>query len=233
MNTKHFWGLVVLATAGAVVVLISAGGAQAATSLFGDGFESGDFANWTSAEAPWTVNGTTAHGGVKRATATGPGSGALVKQESTTGFENITLSYWYRIQQSLESADHVAVELSADGTSWTPVAIYTGPATGSFQFASWPLPASANDQTHFEFRFHASLGNSSDTFWLDDVELTGNPIPTPTPTPTPEPSASPTPVQTPASFPETDIDDPTWLSNFHDYVRNFFLRLVHKASKIR
>lgn len=182
-------------------------------SLFSDSFESGNFSTWTSSEAPWTVNGTTAHTGVKRATATGPGIGAIIKQQSTQDHENLTLSYWYRIQAPLEAGDHVFVDWSTDGSTWNQIADHTGPATSSFQLANFALPLLVNDQASFQFRFYASLSGTSDVFWLDDVELTGEEIPTPTPeptivptptleptlepTPTPEPSLEPTPSPTP------------------------------------
>ena len=187
-------------TAVAVLFFIM-NGAGAAASLFSDGFESGDLSAWTSADPQWITQGTTAHTGIKRGTAMGPGMGSLMKAQSTAGFENVQLSYWYRIQQTLESTDHVHVEWSGDGTTWHQLADHTGTATSSFQFASWALPVSAENLTTFEFRFHASLGNSSDVFWLDDVELTGDAIAAPTPTATP--TQTPTPSMTPSPSPAT------------------------------
>ncbi|MEK7615648.1 MAG: hypothetical protein AAB420_00400 [Patescibacteria group bacterium] len=198
--------LIVTGSLAALAALFFVGGTNASSSLFSDGFESDDFSNWTSSEVPWTVNGTSsisAHMGIKRATAEGltaEGSeiGSITKMLSTAGFENISLSYWYRIKENMETGDHVWVQWSTDGNTWNQIADHTGTATTSFQFASLALPSDANNLVDFQFRFYASLGNSGDDFWLDDVELTGDAIATPTPTstPTPTPTLEPTPTPT-------------------------------------
>lgn len=198
----------------ATVVFIFAGTVRSAGDLFFDDFETGTFAAWTSADTPpWLVQGTTAHSGVKRATAAGPGSGAIMKQQSTEGFQNIRLSYWYRIQQGLEDDDHVLVEWSTDGDTWRQITDHTGPASGSFKEAIWVLPASASDQATFQFRFSASLSNSSDVLWLDDVRLAGEAIPTPTPPPPPTPTPTPTaPLNPDPILNESTPANPTALS---------------------
>ena len=199
----------------AVFILISTN-AGATTDLFSDDFESGNFNNWTASSSPWIVKGVTAHSGVKRADATGPGNGVAVKELSTAGFENISLSYWYQIKQGLETTDHVLVDWSTDGSTWNQIADYTNTGTTSFQFVSWELPVLVSDQTGFQFRFLASLSNSSDSFWLDDASVTGDamstPTPTPTETPTPTPTETPTPTSTVSPTPkpsETPAPTPT------------------------
>ena len=178
--------------------------ANAATNLFSDGFESGNFSNWASSAAPWEVHGTTAHGGVKRAETTVAGDGSLNKTISTINYQNISLSYWWQLKDKLEADDHVTVAWSVDGTDWTQLADYTGSATISFEQANYALPASAEDQPSLQFRFRAVVNSGSDKFWLDDVSVTG-PAKSP-PTPPPNTTPAPPPDQTPApsAYPYTD-----------------------------
>lgn len=198
---------------GIVVWFVVFSFAQAETNLFLDGFETNDFSAWTSAEMPWDTTDTSVafvHTGIRRATAAGPGSGSITKAISTAGHEDITLSYWYRIKEALEDDDHIFVEWSTNGTDWIAETDHTGAAGASFAQAMWNLPAGADDQADFRFRFRAELGTSGDTFWLDDVELTGDQIATPTPTPTetPTPTQEPTPTPSPSETP-TPTPEPT------------------------
>lgn len=212
MNKKLWLVGVVFVTALAVFVFIHAGGAKASSSLFFDGFESGNLSAWTSADTQWIAQGTTAHTGVKRATGAGPGIGSLAKAQSTAGFQNLSLSYWWKIQSALESTDHVTVEWGTDGATWNQLADHTGAVTSAFEQSTIALPVEVADLTNFEFRFHASLSNGSDVFWLDDVELTGDLIVTPTPSATPSgsPEITPTTTPTPTETPTVTITGHKW-----------------------
>ncbi|MEK7583162.1 MAG: choice-of-anchor J domain-containing protein [Patescibacteria group bacterium] len=218
--------ILVFAIALLFVVILSTPKVAEAADLFSDGFESDDFTNWTSAGSKWSViNGASgAHSGTKRAEVKGGGAtnDSLLKQISTTGNQNISLSYWYKINSALESSDHVVAEWSVDGSSWTTLADYAGLAAGAWTQETFNLPSSADDSTNFQFRFRATLNAGNDEFELDDVELIGSFIPTPTPTatptptltpsdtptPTPTPTATPTPSATPSATP-TPTTTPT------------------------
>src|SRR3989344_3953292 len=86
--------------------------AIAATSLFSDGFESGDFVNWISADAGWNVisNTANAHSGGERAEAKGIITDNVLMKQVADVSSSATLSYWYKIASGLEPADHVLVE---------------------------------------------------------------------------------------------------------------------------
>jgi hypothetical protein len=188
-----------------------------ATILFSDGFESNNFSNWTPVVGnKWSVKGGDTHSGQKRAEVKGGGQESdkiLVKNKSTAGYQNIVLSFWYKIKESLENTDHLYVEWSNDGTTWNQLEDFTNiRKSDSWQKKLHNLTdTSANNQSSFRFRFRAVFdASSNDAFYLDDVLLTGELIPTPTPTPTPtvEPTPTPTPSPTPTETP-TPTPTPT------------------------
>lgn len=150
-------------------------------SLFSDGFESGNFGLWDSADSAWLVNTVAPHEGVNQARVVGSSTAEQIlrKTVSTSGYEDIVLSYWYKITGGnvLEAADHLFVEWSKDGgTTWeTPLVDYTNASTGSqWVNATHALPGSAEDTSGFVFRFRSALLTpSTDELRLDDVLLSG------------------------------------------------------------
>lgn len=151
---------------------------SAATNLFTDGFESGSFFSWNSADNDWHVTSGSGHAGSKKAQVSDQGvsDDILQKNISTTGYTNITLSYYYRIAQTIESSDHVYVEWW-NGSSWHQEADYNNLSSGGWISASHTLSASANNLSDFKFRFraqgleHSSGSGDHDEFQLDDVSL--------------------------------------------------------------
>lgn len=102
--------------------------AQAATTIFSDDF-SGDFSAWTSVDANpgWEASNNQAktHGNVSN------NDRSLTKTLSSVGYEDINLSFQYRIPQSgnIEGNDHIFVEWSANGTVWNVIVDYTNSNT--------------------------------------------------------------------------------------------------------
>lgn len=157
--------------------------AATSTTIFSDGFESGDFSNWTSPLHPnWTViGGTLVHSGDKKARVNGPiiplaPTSSLTKTISTIGYTNITFSYWYNIDvdRKLENDDHVLVKVWDQGSSFTTLADYTDTSTNDWTFATFTLPMAYDDQQSVTIFFSPSMNAStSDRFELDDVLITG------------------------------------------------------------
>lgn len=143
--------------------------------LFEDGFESGDFSEWDSADSNWDVTGTDAHSGSKKTAVEGEGDedGVLLRSQSTEGLENITLNYSYRVRKSLESGDHVYVEWSTDENFWITLADLTGLPASDDWVQSSHLILGLADQGGFQFRFRAVFDSKNDELLLDDVSLTG------------------------------------------------------------
>jgi len=159
--------------------------ALAATTLFSDGFESGNFNAWNIHDAHWSVTTGNAHNAsAYKAEAkgdTGPTDDLLQKNISTVGYYSINLSYWFRII-SLDNTDHVYVEYSTNGgVNWQQLADYTNrTADIDWVNASYNLPSTADNNANFVFRFRVHTNSNNDIFYLDDVSLTGTPIPSAT-----------------------------------------------------
>ena len=90
--------------------------------------------------------------------------------QPTLGYENITLSYSYKVKEALENGDHVYVEWSSDGNLWITMEDLTNlPASEDWVTSSHLI--GSPDQV--EFRFRANLNAGEDRLFLDDVLLTG------------------------------------------------------------
>lgn len=178
------------------VLLLASGGmlpfstvaiAAPATTLFNDGFESGDFSGWDSpVSSNWEVNFGSISG-IFGADVEGDTDGDdwLVRSISTEGYENLVLAYSFKADDldTVGHADNVAVEYTANGTSWTEVyAIKDGeddhiPGTEvGIYHKSHPLPSDAANNPNFAFRFNANLIGGPDEVWIDDVSLSGEAI---------------------------------------------------------
>lgn len=202
--------------------------ANATVTLFSDSFETDDFSNWDSTDTGWEITSTQANSGnYKAATDGNPDviNASLLKSTSTTGYQNLNFSYWCKVGNP-EADDHILVEWSNDGSLWYQLEDFT---EGNENISSWTqktylLPIGASNTSNFQFRFRATLNGGDDSFKLDDVLLTGEPIilptPTPEPTATPEPTVTPTPkptatlepTATPTEMPTatpTEIPSPT------------------------
>jgi len=150
----------------------------ASVSIFSDDFEANNFNKWTTHESKWATFSSGALSGSRSAKVAGNTSGdkLLVKNISTATYENLNLSFSYRVTQALEASDHVYVEWTQNGTSWNTIADYTNLSAGGILSASLDLSSDANDKSNFGFRFRANLNGSSDVFRIDEVSLTGTKI---------------------------------------------------------
>ncbi len=112
----------------------------------------------------------------------------------TNGYQSLTLNFWYKIPEKLESTDYIKVQWSGDGSNWDTNTIhtYSNITVGSWTYASLSLPAGAESKSNLKIRFLANLRDddvrkcgsvgyptcdSGDEFLLDCVELTGEASP--------------------------------------------------------
>jgi hypothetical protein len=149
-----------------------------ASTLFSDGFESDDFSNWNESDNDWHVSSVDPFNGSYAALTYSSGSEDDLRVEiSTVGYNNIVLSYWYKVSRSIESSDHVYVQWSNDGGSnWNILIDYTDMDSGEWTFATHALPSGAINSPNFEIQFRSDdlEGYSSDRFRLDDVLVEGD-----------------------------------------------------------
>jgi len=153
-----------------------------AEELFSDGFESGNFSVWDSVGADWYTpkNAAGAHEGEYRAEGRGSANtgSELVKYQSTAGYENISLSFWYKIPDNgYEVGEDMTISYTIDGgATWLPLVYFTdGDEVEDWTYYAQSVPEAAN-KTDFGIRFVTNAGSASDVFRLDNVVMTGQEI---------------------------------------------------------
>ena len=143
------------------------GGGGNQVNLFADGFESGDFTT-----GGWNLSGTPeidkdhANTGVYNAEINQ--NDVLSKAVSTAGMTNIKLSYARRCNRGLSAGEHMSVEWSPDGVSWNPL---EQTAEKTYALKVWELPAGAEEQPGFQFRFRMNADRINEWGWIDQVSV--------------------------------------------------------------
>ncbi|MHC4395700.1 MAG: LamG domain-containing protein, partial [Planctomycetota bacterium] len=143
--------------------------ASGPTSLFSDGFESGNFTTggWTTQNSSASVSGSAAYTGssgakLKKAT-------WIEKALSTAGYETIHVKYVRKTSNKLDAGEYLYAEWY-NGTSWTELE-----STQETSWASkdWTCGAGANNNAGFKIRFLINADSNNETGYVDDVEITG------------------------------------------------------------
>ncbi len=152
------------------------------TTIFSDGFT--NLNNWI--EEGWSSS-KDGHGAGKSAKIVGANNSQIMKKTiSTSGYENINFSFWYKAD-SLETElqfpsyhfDKVELFYTLDGSSWTEITdaqIDDADDDNNWYQYSYNLPSGANNNPNFGIKFDGDLNSGSDTVWIDDVLLTGTKI---------------------------------------------------------
>ncbi len=181
--TRSVFAVLVVVCGLGSIGLVSIAHATVASTIFSDGFESNNFNNWTvSASTQWSIeiSSPQANSGSHRAIVHGADTDdSITRTESTAGFQNISLIYSYKVEQDLESNDHVRVEWSLDGSSWTQLFDITNVgSSNSWTQKTHALPSSANNASGFRFRIRSTQdSNGNDRVAFDDISLVGSRIP--------------------------------------------------------
>lgn len=142
--------------------------AGASSTLFSDGFESGNSTagGWTTSGSP-VVTTSAAHagtyGGRLRSTS------SITRLVSTLGYTTVTVSY-DRLTSGLDSGENLYVEWSTNGTSWN--VIETTQQT-SWSSKSFILPAGAGGQSGFRVRFRTNASQTAERADLDAISIFG------------------------------------------------------------
>ncbi|MFA6270394.1 MAG: thrombospondin type 3 repeat-containing protein, partial [Candidatus Paceibacterota bacterium] len=154
------------------------------TTIFSDGFEAPTgVGNWI--ESGWSSS-SDGHGVGKSAKLVGAENAqTMQKNISTSGYENISLSFWYKAYD-LDTSGHldkVEVFYTLDGSSWVEVSgaqIDDNDDDNNWhQFSFSSFPSGANNNLNFGVKFDGDLNSDNDKVWVDDVSLTGASIPVP------------------------------------------------------
>lgn len=141
--------------------------AVSSATIFSDGFESNNFSAWTS-NSNWTTSTTQRRGSYSaRQNATSTDC-ILTRNVTTTGYTNLTLTFWLYGNINTENTDYITVETYSGGT-WTERYRYTLEG----QVASWAQHTVTLPDGITSFRIIGRVSSTSEYQYLDDVQLTG------------------------------------------------------------
>lgn len=148
----------------ATALLFSSFAAHAQVAVFQENFSSG----LGSFSATGTVS--TSSGAARLQGCYGCTDGAITSSPiSTQGFTNLTLSF-DRVTSGLNVGEGGTAAFSTDGVNWTELETTRVTTTGRVSFN---LPASAAGQSALRLRFSIDASLSSETYTVDNIQLTG------------------------------------------------------------
>lgn len=90
---------------------------------------------------------------------------------NTQGYENITLSFYYKTQGAFETAEYIAADYW-NGTEWVNVLNVSNIV--SYAFDNNSLSEDANDNSEFKIRFACSNNAPSEYCLWDEVKVEGD-----------------------------------------------------------
>ena len=148
---------------------------------FLDDFEDGNISDWTLTAASGANNCTAStidpmngswHVNCQPQSTSEPAS-IIEIDINTTGYENITFSY-YRKLVGLDVADEFKAKWN-NGTAWIVVeeTLSNSANDASYVFKTFNLTADANNNSNFKIRFECTAGATSERCRLDNVGVTG------------------------------------------------------------
>ena len=150
----------------AAAVLLCSSGAQAQTAIFQENFSTG-LGNFTAAGTVGTGSGAAQLQGCYGCTDGMITSGPI----STVGFIGIAVSF-DRVTSGLDYGESGTAEYSLDGATWSALESTRTSTSGRVSFN---LPAGAAGITSLRLRFRIDASLSSESYRVDNIELTGVP----------------------------------------------------------
>lgn len=141
-------------------------GAHAQVALFQENFTTG-LGNFTAIGSVGTSTGAARLQGCYGCTDAAITSGAI----STQGFSSLSLSF-DRVTAGLDAGEAGTAEFSIDGVNWTALEATQATSNGRVSFE---LPAGAAGQSALRLRFRINASLSSETYTIDNVQLTATP----------------------------------------------------------
>lgn len=154
-----------------------------AAQIFTDGFESGGLSGWTLSNngnlgvQNWTASQMNPYSGLWHALgnprdATEPAS-TLERTISTSGYSNITLTYYRKITFNDNFDDYQA--LWYDGSVWTAIESLRNAKTvdANYVYKEFNLSSSAENNPNFKIKFECTGGHVDDYCRVDNVNIIG------------------------------------------------------------
>lgn len=180
-----------------------------------DNFESAGWSGGVGWSGAWSHSGDssvttsgTAHGGSYHLRLRS-NTGVASRTVNMTGRTGARLQFWWKAY-SFEAGETATVEVY-DGVWRTVLTVSDGQDTNIYQYADIDL-SSYQMISNFQVRVRANMSNTSDYFYIDDMQIVaGGTVPTMTPTTTPSstPTASPTSILPTATLMPTNTPTPT------------------------
>jgi len=157
-------------------------GTVSASTIFYDGFESGNLSGWNLDPSTNGVNWTDSQSDVyagnwsAQSHTLSASLSTMTKSINATGYLNITLSY-YRKLVGLDASDRFRARWF-DGSNWVSVEDTSGTAVNNsnYVFMNFSLPANVYNNPQFAIRFDCNAQSSDEYCRVDDVLVTGQPI---------------------------------------------------------
>jgi hypothetical protein len=145
------------------------------TVLFSDGFESGDFRYWRDVRY-WTITNTEYSGSRGARMSRAYRDTYLEARVNTSGYDELTLTFWLKGSSNTESADYVRVQFRDDRDDWHTVWTKTL-EDRNFRWAEQTIVIPESEYGPFgsdtRFRISARVSASNEYQYIDDVELSG------------------------------------------------------------
>jgi hypothetical protein len=156
--------------------------AAAPDVIFSENFEANDgFSQWTQ-DGDWINVGQGGTSDGRKARALGSNSaGLLLADISTAGYENVEVSFDYRGILTSTAGNVVAVSYQTSNSGATNLEVFNNANAGdnTWRTFSQALPSVADDNAEFALRFiPSSFSAAGVEFDIDNVIVTGTPIPT-------------------------------------------------------
>lgn len=144
--------------------LLSSFAAHAQTAIFQESFSSG-LGNFTATGSVSTSSGNARIEGCYGCT-----DGAITSAPvSTVGFTGLSVSF-DRVTSGLDTGEYGFAEYSTNGSTWTTLESTRATSNGRVTFN---LPTAAENQTALRLRFRIDASLSSETYTVDNIQVTG------------------------------------------------------------
>ena len=151
--------------------------------IWGTGFETGLGGEWSSSSSNFSVvNSSLAFEGTHYLNVIGPsgtGGDTLSLPTPSVGYDTLSFEGQRRIYAGLESTDRLSIQWKVDGLDWQTPVIFSGLPVGDWSPFLFNLPAEASDNPTLTFRWLAEFDGANDRALLDNLSLSGQPVPEP------------------------------------------------------
>ena len=154
-------------------------------TIWSDGFEGTSFTPPIIPNGNWATQQTalSAYAGSRGANVQGPTTAlgdVLAVPISTAGYNQIAISGVIKIRDDLEAGDVLRLDFDWNGSGWLNVTSWSGPlGVSDWQSFNQPLSLLATDNKNFRFRFVLVANGTTDRVNLDELVLSGEPVPEP------------------------------------------------------